>query len=245
MKKILTLIFASFIFFSYSQSFKVTDKEGNPFSDGHIISAVITEDDLDFGEYKIFLNVHNLTSENLRMNILPTALALNEKLKAYVCCLGSCYDSLEVVSGQIEANGIDEFSLHLQPDICLCYFGLNQITLEFWSDAEQADKVKIFVNIEMKPLGVQEANLADYLITAFPNPVSSQSTLHVSYSLPELNNDYQLVFRNFLGKQIHSVPLISFESNIQIDVSAFSSGVYFYSIENSKQILATRKLIVK
>jgi len=245
MKKILTLIFASFIFFSYSQSFKVTDKEGNPFSDGHIISAVITEDNLDFGEYKIFLNVHNLTSENLRMNTLRTDIALIDSLKAYVCCFGSCYENLLEINGLIEANEIDEFSLHLVPDKCLCYFGLNQITLEFWSDAEQADKVKIFVNIEMKPLGVKEANLADYLITAFPNPVSSQSTLHVSYSLPVQNNDFQLVFRNILGKLIYSVPLISFENSIQIDVSAFSSGVYFYSIENSKRILTARKLIVK
>jgi hypothetical protein len=245
MKKILTLIFASLAFFGYSQSFHVTDNDGNQYSDGHIISAVITEDDLDFGEYKIFLNVRNLTSETLRMNILPSALALNNNLKAYVCCLGSCYDDLFEISGQIEAHESDDFSLHLVPDICLCYFGLNQITIEFWSDAEQADKVKIYVNIEMKPLGVKDANLADYLINAFPNPVSSQSTLHISYSLTEHGNDYQLVFRNIMGKLIHSIPLNSFENNIQIDVSAFSSGVYFYSMENSKQILTARKLIVK
>ncbi|MDR0206576.1 MAG: T9SS type A sorting domain-containing protein [Bacteroidales bacterium] len=245
MKKILVLFFASLAFFGYSQSFQISDKDGNPYSNDHIISAVITEDDLDFGEYKIFLNVRNLTSETLRMNILPKALALNENLKAYVCCFGSCYDDLSEISGQIEANEIDEFSLHLVPDTCLCYFGLAQLTLEFWSDAEQADKVKIYVNIEMKPLGLKDTNLADYQITVFPNPVSSQSTLHVSYSLPEHNNNHQLVFRNILGKLIFSTPLHSFENNIQIDVTAFSSGVYFYSIENSKQILATRKLIVK
>jgi hypothetical protein len=245
MKKLLTLLFIGVLSWGYAQNFQLKDAQGNTFIDGQTIAASITEDDLDIlGEFVIKINVHNLTSNVLEMNTLRTNVALNEKLSTYVCFL-YCYDDDLEIPGEIEAGEIDEYSLHLVPDTCYCYFGLNQFILEFWSEENQNDKITLYVNIDMTPLGVKDLSKNNVSLSIYPNPAPAHSLLNLSYTITEKTDEYRLIIRNILGAPIINLPLNSYENCISVDISTLASGVYICTIENKNQISVSKKLIVK
>jgi len=227
----------------YAQNFFVTNNEGTPYMDGATITATITEDDLSFGEYITTVFLINPTENDIVMNTLRTNIALPEGIRAYVCCLGFCYDDDKfAIEGTIEANKHDDYALHILPK---GNFGLCKFKLEFWTEENQTDKFTLYVEIDLINVGVHENSPATVSLSAFPNPAFAHSKINISYTLADRNEGQRLVIRNIAGAAVMSVPLNTCENNLSIDASSLKSGVYFYAIENNNHISIAKKLIIK
>ena len=244
MKKLFILLFVGVSFLGYAQKFQLADKEGNPYTDGHTIAATITKDDLFFGEYVVHIIVKNLTAIELPMKTLRTNVALVNGTDAYVCFV-KCFDGDILAINETVMGEYESYDLHVLPDASYSYFGLSKFKLEFWSEKDESDKMTLFVEIDMQPLGVKGQKSENVSLTAFPNPAPANSKVSISYTLADKNDKNCLVIRNIMGAMIMNIPLNAYENNIIIDVSDLKSGVYFYAIENKSHISIAKKLIVK
>ena len=241
MKKTLCLLLISISLLGYAQNFQLTDSRGNPYENEYTISATITEEDLNFiGEYVTEITVQNLTDSELMVKTLRTNVAVVDEKLVYVC-FGGCwmYSKLDIDCLVEEESA--PFTLHLDT-LVKEKFGRYYVKLEFWTAEDQADKITLYVDTEMVPLGVKEASTTNVSLSAYPNPAPSNSIINVSYSI---SNNNSLIIRNLLGADVLNMPLNPHENKISIDVSTLKQGVYFYAIENKNQILIAKKLIVK
>jgi len=247
MKKLLTLIFFSIILFGYAQQkFQLFDSEGTSFVDKQKISAAITEIDLNRdGEYIVTIYVDNLLDIDLNVQTKRTNGDLMEGMTALVC-FGNCYEpDIFDIAYEMMGKSSETFQLKLKPDECYCYFGMSQFTLEFWSETDKSDILTLFVEIEMQPLSVKENPKERISLSAYPNPVSENSTLNISYTLPEKSINNYLVIKNIVGVNVMRMPLQPHQNKISIETTNFPSGVYFYAIESNYQVSIAKKLIIK
>ena len=77
-------------------------------------------------------------------------------------------------------------------------------------------------------------------INFYPNPASSTIAIH--QSTPSTNQ--QLLITNILGEEIYHQP-INNSTQITIDISQWSNGVYFYQIRNDKETLQGKFVVEK
>ena len=245
MKKLITLIFVSLFILGYAQKIQITDTIGNPYSNGETISVTITEDDLNVvDEYVQFFEVKNLTESDLTVVSFRTNLELPEGMMAYAC-FRECPINAETVFEipcEISGNEKEDYSLHLMPNNLT---GFCKFKLDFWSDEEQTDIFTLNVEITVGEVGIKENNNAPLLLNAYPNPVSVNSTLNITYNLPDGDMENNLVIRNIFGSKVMSTPLNPYDNKITIETASLPSGVYFYAVENRNAISAAKKLIVK
>jgi hypothetical protein len=158
-------------------------------------------------------------------------------------CFGSCCDeSVYEIGATIDADLSVPFEIKLFPN---GYYGLNKFRFEFWSEEDQSDKITLYVDIDMTQVEINELNNSSVSFSAFPNPVSANSMINVSYTLTERSADYYLIIRNLFGAQVLNIPISCGENFISVDISTLVSGIYFYSIENKNLISVSKKLIVK
>jgi len=241
----MTLLFASLFLFGYAQQkLQLIDGEGNPYSHGDEIRSSITVNDLEnVGgnlEYHVEILVYNQANYELEVSTLRTNMPLISGMQAYVC-FGVCDETFELLKMDytIEERGSLSYSLHLIPN---GYFGTNKFKVDFTAEDET---LTLYIEIDMQPLGVKEQNSEKISLSAYPNPVQAGSNFKVSYTIPDKNNSCKLVFRNILGSEVMSIPLLPHEKSISVDSSPLVQGVYFLSIENKNQVSIVKKLIVK
>jgi len=242
-KRTLILLFIGISLLGYAQQFQLTDSDGVPYSEGQTISAIITELDLDeMDEFAAEVLVKNLTDTDLEVRTSRTNLVLVEDMYAYVC-FGECGlpDKTEM-DWSISANKSLAYSLHLHPNGKL---GFCRFQIAFWSAEDQSDKQTLFLEIEMRNIGVKEQNNAAVSLSAYPNPAPANSAVNVSYTLADNNNNHRLVIRNIMGAVVMSMPLSTHENTIVFDASDLKSGVYFYTLESNNQVAVAKKLIIK
>jgi hypothetical protein len=86
--------------------------------------------------------------------------------------------------------------------------------------------------------GIENLNSSGDFVTVYPNPtvnelnIQNNSTQSVQFSL-----------YNSLG--VENIAKTLFNKNSVLEVSAFSSGIYFYKIFNEGNFIATGKLIIQ
>jgi hypothetical protein len=246
MKNFLTLLLFSISLFGYAQNFAVTNDQADPYTDGDTIAATITTEDLDMtGEYIVKVYLINTSGATLTMNTLRTNIALPDGIRAYVCCLGGCYDDDKfAVDGEILPSGNDEYALHIQDTVGK--FGLCAFKLEFWTKEDKTDMFTLYVEIDLLgEQGVKENSATTALLSAFPNPASQNSKINIDYTLAAQNDNQRLVIRNIVGATVMNIPLNPYENSIAIDASVLKAGIYFYAIENKNQIVVAKKLVVR
>jgi PKD repeat protein len=100
-----------------------------------------------------------------------------------------------------------------------------------------SDTADIFVDECVSVKEIQE-NLT---ISIFPNPTSGNTS--IDFQIPFLESG-ELLVRNTLGEVVFVRNIDKNEQTIEIPSVNFSSGVYFVSINNNEQAIATMKLIV-
>lgn len=95
--------------------------------------------------------------------------------------------------------------------------------------------------------GIAQNNILNKAVemSLFPNPSMGENMITINYTLPEENKTANLIIFDSFGKQVKSYKIGNGMSNILVNASEFSTGMYFYSITTeSGKVIATKKSIV-
>lgn len=127
--------------------------------------------------------------------------------------------------------------------IALPDYGDTDIHIGFqcYSDADQY--ALLIDDIQIISLEVSTENaIAPEAFKTYPNPVSEQLTMDFNFDKTIENLHVNLV--DLTGKIIHTETLKNYSTgNLQLDVSGFSSGVYFLNVQADEQ-MTTQKIVI-
>jgi hypothetical protein len=113
--------------------------------------------------------------------------------------------------------------------LCLCFLMLLQ---SFSLQAQQ-----------LYPLGDDTQKATIEISEAYPNPASQ--VLNFAYQLKNNNDEAKVLIHNLLGSLVAEIKLSAFDSQVQIPVSDYKAGIYFYTISVNNQNVVTKKFIIK
>ena len=83
----------------------------------------------------------------------------------------------------------------------------------------------------------------DVQLSAYPNPVSSLLTVNYNVDSDASANVSVDVY-DVVGKKVTSHKVMNNKGQVQLDVSAFNAGVYFYSLNVNGQAIKTERIII-
>ncbi len=88
-----------------------------------------------------------------------------------------------------------------------------------------------------------EVSKNDVKLSAYPNPVSSLLT--VNYNIDtDASADVAIDVYDVVGKKVTSHKVMNNKGQVQLNVSDFNSGVYFYSLNVNGQAIKTERIII-
>lgn len=92
---------------------------------------------------------------------------------------------------------------------------------------------------------VEVISKEDVQVSAYPNPVSDLLTIDYNLKGWEVNSKAQIEIFDVVGRKKDQFNLVKAKGQLKLDVSDFTSGVYFYTINVGGQSLKTERIIIK
>ncbi|MBU1370586.1 MAG: T9SS type A sorting domain-containing protein [Bacteroidetes bacterium] len=77
----------------------------------------------------------------------------------------------------------------------------------------------------------------------FPNPASRRVSL--LFPNPIQSPDAMLELRNASGQLLQQIPVQTGQSQLQLDISSYPQGMYFYQLRQQDQVSAAQKLLIQ
>jgi hypothetical protein len=159
-------------------------------------------------------------------------------------CWGLCFppfiyisqDPVNIQPGET----VEEFYGDYNP---LNVIGISKVTYVFFDMNNVNDSTAITVEYNASPASVTDLSKGVKFSEAYPNP--STNLVNVDYALTSTISNASIVISNMLGSRVKEIPLTQQSGRIQIPVSGFVNGIYFYSLVGNDQVILTRKFIVK
>jgi hypothetical protein len=245
MKKIFTLIFALILAAScaYAQSLTLS-YEGTAVNNGDTVEVVVP---VLNEPTKCYLDIANDSEEDITVRVYKNELEMVEGAIASLCFAGACYDptvSVSVRTVVIPALGTLPHSapegFHMEYQTPMAGTSFIQFVFENVNDSE--DQAVIVFKLVYDPTSVMSMAVATKM-RAYPNPASENVTIEYAYN--GNSKAVKLVIKNLVGTTLYSKKLDVNNNKTKVDLSEYSSGIYFYSIEADGKPLITKKLLVK
>lgn len=244
MKKIFTVVLLFFVCAGYGQSLRLIF-DGQSYNDNDTATIVV---DRPGSDHDYFIDVANLTDSVIDLMVKKNALYEVSGTENSFCFGTQCYtgnqsaESVAVQPGDTlshENYPANAFHITYSPDNNL---GTTIIKYTFFDQNDTAVAASLIIKFETT-IGIHDYDAA-FSLSAYPNPASSSVT--VKYDIDEQHfSSSELVVKNLMGATIYSIPLVDSSDRIVINLSDFSSGIYFYSIQQRGKTLLTKKLLVK
>jgi hypothetical protein len=214
-------------------------------NDVNVSNGIVNIEGTPNDEIKVVFNITNSSASDINIKIKKR---VNEDLVGSdnTFCLTSCfnpdvYESPEyytIAAG--ETTGSDVFYVQFYPN---GISGSAQITYEVFNIDNTEDKVAVTVNYNISPTGVTINELNPF-INAYPNPVTG-SRVNFNISIQSSISNPRLTIYNLLGVKVIQVELSSLNSDIEVDISKLSKGIYLYTLEGNNKNLVAKKLIIR
>ena len=174
-------------------------------------------DDLAFNSYNnLFSSISSLTSGTIswQLNDTNKTAITNTNIPTFIN-LGSWQQPSGLTINA--SNGIGDTSIFIRAIITL-------------------------VDTCASTMGVSEINNDNFQLSIYPNPATDQ--ISIEFNLIESKNT-SVEIKNVLGQAIKTISNKTFtkgRNKIEIDVSAFSSGLYFIQLKNGNKV-SNKKMI--
>jgi len=192
-----------------------------------------------------YIWLKNTTTTEMQHVFVRRALNQEVENTTNSFCFGiQCYPpwiNESAVADTVKVGIIDKsFYADYYPD---GHGGLTSITYEFFDNLTFSNPVSAKTTIEflISATGVNEDKLV--FKGPFPNPASQNTSFE--YNLPASHNNAQLIIRNMLGVEVDNLLLENRTGKKSINVSAYPSGIYFYTFIVDGKVVQSKKMIVK
>lgn len=122
--------------------------------------------------------------------------------------------------------------------------GTHIVKLEIFDSITDAEKPKYsFIRLEI--LVSPQAVAEDKMFFANPSPNPASGLTSIEYNIPGAHNNAEIYVRNVLGSLVMRKPVDVNDGKVNIDVSQWTAGVYFYSFVIDGKVAQSKRLIVK
>jgi len=122
--------------------------------------------------------------------------------------------------------------------------GTSLIEYTFFNVDNEDEYVTVVAKFVTAPDGVIDQIMADGFISdMYPNPATH--FINLDYELTSKVNSASIRVMNLLGSVVKNVEIDKNSTNLRLDISNLTKGVYFYSVIINNEVYKTKKLIVR
>jgi len=245
MKKI-TLLMIAFVFsisFVNAQSY-VLSWGGITYGDTVVLNA-----DPDTSELVFHGVLTNNTDDSVTIKVQRRFIHLLDGAVHYFCW-GQCYipnqDSIFVSPSYIGLNAGEwttewDFAGHYEP---VGAVGTSLVEYKFFNIDNEDEQLTVVVKYVTTPNGIIDQVMEDgYISEIYPNPATH--FINLDYELTSKVNNANISVMNLLGSVVKNVEIDKNSTNLRLDISNLTKGVYFYSVVINNKVYKTKKLIVR
>jgi len=228
-----------------AQSFVITDGDGVDVTNGFIS---VNGDNGSFSIVETHVKVTNVSAFDIDVKVKRYEISTVTNSENYFCWY-LCYASM--VAGTkpvfptaadgafyhyrtIEADSSDNaLSMYHKPEGTI---GTSLYRYVIFDGNNAGDSVYVDVEFNVGYVGIEEVK--EVQAFHYPNPASS----NLKIKLDKNYNNLSVSIVDMLGKKVGSIPVNG--DVVNVNVTDYKNGIYFYSIMNDKGVLLTRKFIV-
>jgi len=251
MKKITLLIIASVFIISFvnAQSYTLS-WEGETIGDTIVIAGDPADDELVFHAI-----LTNNTDDSVAFKVQRRFIYLLDEVAHYLCW-GLCYpaneDSIFVSSGYVGLNAGQsssewDFAGHYfsaYEDSTINVIGTSIVEYKFFNVDNEDEFVTVVAKFVTAPDGVIDQIMADGFVSdIYPNPATNFITFDYELTSHVINANVKIM--NLLGSVVKNIEIDKNSTNLRLDISNLTNGVYFYSVIINNEVYKTKKLIVR
>ncbi len=192
-----------------------------------------------------YIHFENISGSDVRCQIQKTNEQMGPRNATVQMCLEPmCYDTdtteFQTISAGVKVENFD--LLYKYPNT-----NVSKLTINFLSengDVLQSFDVTYSETLEQVSLDKPIEKGVSLSLSASPIPASTNTTIR--YAVPNQYQKADLIIRNTLGVVVekYSIPAGK-NGKINVNVSDYNSGIYFYSIVADGRVLSTKKFVVK
>jgi hypothetical protein len=184
-------------------------------------------------------NVTNSLANPIKVRVRRTVQTVVPGTQNYFCW-SACHspsvsedpDYVEIAAG---ATASDFYADYLPQG----QSGQSVIFYTFFNHDMPADSVRLKVVFDVAPTGIVSIDLKNNF-ALYPNPAND--FIRVKYNF---DNQADLIIYDITGKLVKRESLIEGQTDYTFSIADLKSGVYFYSVNNGKDIVSMKKLIKK
>ena len=194
-----------------------------------------------------YLDLSNVTDNDVPMMVYKNDLDLVAGASTSLCINGTCYPPSTTELGPIEIPAHSTLSHATSADAFHLGYktiaeGTSYVMFTFSNYNNSDDCTSVVFKLVYDPTSIETTPVASKL-RAYPNPASDNVTIEYAYT--GNSNAVNLVIKNLVGATLYTKKLDVNGNKVKVDISEYSSGIYFYSIEADGRPLVTKKLLVK
>ncbi|HKK60363.1 MAG TPA: T9SS type A sorting domain-containing protein [Salinivirga sp.] len=182
--------------------------------------------------------IENISMGNITMQVSREDVALPEGMTTFFCVGTSCYLASTFISDEfvISAGETQIFDADLEPR---GNTGDALIKYNLYTMPDSAEMLSFYVHFSVAPVGISENLLSEFML--YPNPVKGQ--LNVRYE-GSADRNTRIEVYNALGK-LMKARRVSPNTDYQINMDDFNTGLYMVKLVNAEGVLQTRKILKK
>ena len=240
-KSIFTLMFLTVMGWVSAQSIQF-EFNGHVFEDGETIEC--TNDEYGIGEFIQYMQLRNLTSDDLNV-MVEKEIVEDLEGTSNLFCWGSCFNENVFVSPDpvmVPANSVtSEFALAFHVTFNPDVFGKVHMRYFAYDEDHYDQRISINVIFNKSNVGVQESAAVRFG-QAYPNPASSMVSF--DYSLNATDKAVVAIY-NLLGQEVMKQSVNSLQGRVSVSVANLNDGIYFCNLFVNGCAVKTEKFVVK
>lgn len=238
MKKIIFTLLMFVAVYSFAQTSMILTYNGTQVQSGDTIQFENVPLNSDF---EVYSDITNTTNRPLNLFIVKDLLQSAGAGTEVSTCLGQCTTN-DTIRYTMEADTTLSDAFHITYGTLA--EGISIVKYRIANEDNIAsDYVDVYFRFDSRTTSIHNASMQHTSLSAYPNPASGN--VNINYSYNGNASSLQLVVKNIMGATVQVLSLNTNGDKVMMNVSEFTPGIYFYSLEADGRAIMTKKLLVK
>lgn len=191
--------------------------------------------------------VRNVSSNNITTKVRRTITSLTTGHDIYFCYGMTCYTPATGVSNTVTINAGQEL-----PDASGLTYGIktqfdnggmigsSSVKYQVFDSNNTTDTATVYITYNVTAVGITSYNKNVIQTLHYPNP--AKETLTIRFQSEDTDASVLKVYT--LTGEVAKTLFVNTKNSIQLDLSGFSNGLYFYTISQGNITSRPRKFVV-
>lgn len=193
-----------------------------------------------------YIHFENISGGDLNYKVQLTNEEINggRDSKVQMCFDGQCLsDKTSALKTIVAGEKMEEFDLQYE------YSNMNvsKLTVNFLSENNEVlQSFDVTYSETLDQVSLDKPIEKGVALSLSASPIPASTSTNIRYAVPNQYQKADLMIRNTLGVVVEKYNIPTGKNGkINVNVSDFNSGIYFYSIVADGKVLSTKKFVVK